>query len=138
MSAPGANLDRMEIRSSPRFLAPDWSDRLRRAPAGAWLLIVVFVAVLIAHDPRQSAGLVALAVVLAVLSGPTLFKIVNTRVVITPDLVEARDGLRMRRRCRRGDLVGIVPGVRVPSGGAEPDVIVPVLGRDGQPVSRRV
>jgi hypothetical protein len=100
--------EELDLRSSPRFLAPDWAERLRSAPAPAWLLLLIFVVVLIAHGPSTTGGLVAVAVVMLVLSVPWVLKYLNTRIVITRDMVMCWDALRRAKRSSRHDLDHIV------------------------------
>lgn len=98
----------LDLRSAPRFLAPDWAERLRSAPALAWLLVLIFVVVAVAHGPANTGGLVALFVVVLVVSAPSVMKYLNTRIVITNDTVMCWDALRCVKRANRHDLDHIV------------------------------
>jgi hypothetical protein len=109
MSAHSPATGELDLRSSPRFLAPDWAERLRSAPALAWLLLLIFLVVLIAHGPAKTGGLaIAVAVVILVLSAPSVLKYLNTRIVITTDMVMCWDALRRAKRSSRHDLDHIV------------------------------
>jgi len=97
--------DCLELRSSPRVLAPDWAERLKAIPGPAWLLVLVFLVVLIAHDPRGNAWVAAVSAVVVLFFGPVVMKALNTRVIIKTDYVECRDALRRARGCKRSELV---------------------------------
>lgn len=100
--------EELDLRASPRFLAPDWAERLRSAPAPAWLLLLIFVVVVIAHGPTTTGGLVGVVLVVLVLSAPWVFTYINTRIFITRDLVICWDALRRAKRSSRHDLDHIV------------------------------
>jgi hypothetical protein len=98
----------LDLRSAPRILAPDWAERLRSAPTGAWLLVLIFLLVTIAHRPWNAGGLIGLVVAVLVLLAPIVFAYMNTRVVIATDIVKCWNALRRAKRSSRHDLDHIV------------------------------
>jgi hypothetical protein len=96
------------MRSSPRFLAPDWYDRLGKVPGAAWLLVAVFLTIMVLRDPRGNGWLATLVVVALVVGGPTALKRLNTRIIITQELVICRDALRRVQQCKRIELARLV------------------------------
>jgi len=100
--------DPIVLRSSPRILAPDWVDRLKTVPAGALLLILVFVLIVAIRGVSQTGLIFAPIAVIVLFGGPIFLKFVNTRLVITAEYVEGSDSIRRRRRCLRRDLARLV------------------------------
>jgi hypothetical protein len=101
------------VRSSPRFIAPDWRERIRQTPAIVWVLVVLLLISfgLFALRIRSlSTWGIALVVWIVLLGGPIAATAVNSRVVITPDYVESRDALRRSHRCERSILAAWVLG----------------------------
>lgn len=96
---------RLVIRSSPRLLAPDWASRIRHAPVGAWLLIVIFLAIGWLHGGDASGVAAAILVLALVFAVPYAAKALNTQVVVTATVVESRDALRRTKRADRSSLV---------------------------------
>jgi len=96
------------IRSSPRVIAPDWAARVRNVPAGALFILLVLALIVVAHGVSQSGVFIGLLAVLVLFGGPVFLKFVNTRVVITPNTIEATDSIRRSRSCPRGDLSRLV------------------------------
>lgn len=107
-SQPRGGFDGMELRSSPRVIAPDWADRLRAIPGPAWLLVLVFVAIFVLHDPRHTQWLVVVTVIGVLFGGPVVLKYLNTRIRVTDEYVETRDSLRRTSRCPRNALKRLV------------------------------
>ena len=106
------DVNRWELHSSPRAIAPDWASRLRRIPypvrmfTGLLLGAILFETI---HDAGWRRSWLPILVTLALLFAVTVVpKKLNTRIVITPDMVECRDALRRVRRCSRHELVGLV------------------------------
>ncbi len=102
---------RLELRSSPRVLAPDWQDRLKEPPRVA--VFVVFVVALVVGIVRSTGGvqvtlLAAVLVLAGLVGGPIAFKALNTRILITPESVECWDAFRRVTRCERNKLVRLV------------------------------
>jgi len=104
--------ERIVVRASPRIIAPDWKRRLTQPAA----LILVVLAVLLVvqlirllRDPANYITVgVGLAFLLAIFAIPAAAKVMNARLVITPDHVESRDALRRTRRCDRNRLAALV------------------------------
>jgi hypothetical protein len=73
-------------------------------PGAAWALVGIFLAIMILRDPRGKGWLATIVVLTAVIGGPTVLKRLNTRVIITKDLVVFRNSLRRSQQCKRSEL----------------------------------
>jgi hypothetical protein len=132
MTRSSTRTDAVVLRSSPRILAPDWVDRLKTVPAGALLLILVFVLIVAIHGASQTGLVLAPLAVIVLFGGPLLLKFVNTSVVITPEYVEGSDSIRRTKRCLRRNLVRLVI-VRIAILGPRFSLTrVLLVGRDGR------
>ena len=96
------------FHSSPRILAPDWGSRLRAAPAATWLAACVLLVVGALRDPSLQGWLYSFLAVAIVILVPNLLARVNARLRISPDMIEYRGMLRVRRRCKRSDVTQLV------------------------------
>src|ERR1700730_5296002 len=96
--------DAFEMRSSPRVLAPDWYERLGKIPGGAWLLVAIFVTIMVVRDPKGQGWLAAISTILVLGGVPIALKRINTRIVITKEVVISRDSLRRVQERRRDEL----------------------------------
>jgi hypothetical protein len=71
-------------------------------------LVLLLLVIAVVHGAQNADWPIAITVVLAVTGGPILLKYLNTRVVITPDYVLARNSVRWVSRCRRLDVDHVV------------------------------
>ena len=128
----GQDGTRLVIRSSPRLLAPDWAVRVRRAPAGAWILIFVFLLVGSFRVWTISGLLTAVLVVVLVFGVPYTAKALNARVVITQTSIESRDALRRTTRADPASIVSLKTVRREILGPRFALTRVVMLDRDGR------
>ena len=96
------------FHSTPRVLAPDWSGRLRSAPAAVWIVACVLLVVGAIRDPSLQGWLYSFLAVAIVVVVPILLARINARLRISQDIIEYRGMLRVRRRCKRNDVTHLV------------------------------